>query len=160
MRMYKSNMDRNHKVTCFSAVICDSIPSIDIGPNCQLQQFYRHSSEACLENNLGICDRFVSLINAAAQASLRTKSIRQKQIYLSGHTWQLIWQRQRMREQRTSVKNSFWTGEIKKRARRDKLTWKLNKLEDRTDSKAAWKEVRREKQSFMPKFYDFLQLAV
>ena len=44
--------------------------------------------------------------------------------------------------------------EIKKHARKDKMTWRTNKLADLTDIKMAWKLIRFEKQTFTPRFYD------
>ena len=89
----------------------------------------------------------------AAHLSFQTKSPRQNRDYLSGQTWQLIQQRQSMRDQRDVRAELRLNWEIKKSARRDKLSWKRSNLEDLTDTRKAWKTIRFEKQTFSPKYF-------
>jgi len=44
--------------------------------------------------------------------------------------------------------------EIKKHVRKDKMTWRTDKLADLAHTKNVWKQIKFEKQTFSPRFYD------
>ena len=63
-----------------------------------------------------------------------------------------------MRDQRDVRAELRLNREIKKSARRDKLSWKRSNLEDLTDTKRVWKTIRFEKQTFSPKYFTELSM--
>ena len=107
-----------------------------------------------LDEKLSNCCRFVSQLHKAALEIFDEKHVVQNRDYLSRYTWHLINQRQIARQRRDTQAEQVLNREIKKSAKRDKIQWRINKLEDLTDIKNSWKHIKYEKRDYMPKFYD------
>ena len=82
------------------------------------------------------------------------KHVVQNRDYLSRYTWHLINQRQIARQRRDTQAEQVLNREIKKSAKRDKIQWRISKLEDLTDIKNSWKHIKYETREYTPKFYD------
>ena len=107
-----------------------------------------------LDEKLSNCCRFVSQMHKAALEIFDEKHVVQNRDYFSRYTWHLINQRQIARHRRDTQAEQVLNREIKKSAKRDKIQWRINKLEDLTDIKNSWKHIKYEKRDYMPKFYD------
>lgn len=46
------------------------------------------------------------------------------------------------------------TREIKKKAKKDKIQWRIRNLENLTDLRHAWKQIKYTKNEYTPRFYD------
>ena len=123
----------------------------------QKQQYndaIRHCFNASAESQhiFGVA-KFVQTMKQAAERILPRKNKAINRSYISGTTWNLIEERQKARENGDCVEESRLNKEVSKSAKRDKQQWKLNKLEDLTDCRECWKNIKFEKSNFTPNFY-------
>ena len=122
----------------------------------QKQQYndaIRHCFNASAESqHIHGVAKFVQTMKQAAERILPRKNKAINRSYISGTTWNLIEERQKARENGDCVEESRLNKEVSKSAKRDKQQWKLNKLEDLTDCRECWKNIKFEKSNFTPEF--------
>ena len=114
------------------------------------QHFYLQSDVATQSCNTG---NLVTSMKQAAEIAFYRKHHSQTHSYISQHTWQMIEDRQRARENNQLEEEKRLNREIAKNARKDKQQWKIQKLSNLTDSKECWKQIKYEKSDFTPNFY-------
>ena len=119
----------------------------DYNQHIQSHFLFKHDP---LEDKLANYSSFVTVMKEAAQTHFEAKSSRQNCEYLSGLKWQFIQSRQEARLRRDYQTENLLNREIKKHARKDKMTWGTSKLADLTGTKTAWKQIRFEKQIITP----------
>ena len=100
------------------------------------------------------CAGFVSCVKIAASQAFSKKNRRTMKPYISRDTWRLIEDRQAARLHGRTDQEKVINREIIKQARRDKQNWKLERLQDLTDIKTSWRNIRIEKKETSPKFYN------
>ena len=106
------------------------------------------------DEKLSNCGRFASQMQKAALEIFYEKHVVQNRDYLSRYNWHLINQRQNARQRRDTQAEQVLNREIKKSAKRDKIQWRISKLEDLTDINNSWKHIKYETREYTPKFYD------
>ena len=105
------------------------------------------------DEGLSNCKRFAMAMKTAAnQSFLRRHKVIAKP-YLSDKTWQLIKDRQTARNNGRMEEEKALNREVTKQARKDKQMWKVERLQDLSDVKEAWRNIRYEKKPFIPNFY-------
>ena len=107
------------------------------------------------------CGAAINLAHAVASAAeehLAPIDDRQNREYISEQTWQLILDREAARSRGDAAKEQTLNREIKKGARKDKKSWRLEKLETWSDSRTNWKHIKAEKAEFKPNFYGMKDL--
>ena len=85
-------------------------------------------------------------IKAAAEMHLTKINEKQNYEYISEETLQKIQAREKNRQQCNAEKEQELNKEIKKGARKDKMKWRTNMLEQWSDPRSNWKHIKREKQ--------------
>ena len=98
-------------------------------------------------------EMFVKAMTDSAEKELQEIHPLQNRDYISANTWDLIEKRQTARENENQEEEDTLNKDIKKSARQDKLKWRTNKLEDLTDLRSSWKNIKFEKQNFTPNYY-------
>ena len=84
-------------------------------------------------------EMFVKAMTEGTEKELQEIHPLQNRDYISANTWDLIEQRQKAREEENQEEEDKLNKEIKKSARKDKLKWRTDKLEDLTDLRSSWK---------------------
>ena len=119
--------------------------------NCKIRQIFSfQSAEATQAHNTA---NFVTSMKQAAETAFCRKNRNQIRNYISQHTWQLIENRQRARDNNLTEEEKRLNREITKNAKHDKQQWKLQKFNDLTDPKECWKQIKHEKSTFTPNYY-------
>ena len=119
--------------------------------NCKIRQIFSfQSAEATQAHNTA---NFVTSMKQAAETAFCRKNRNQIRNYISQHTWQLIENRQRARDNNLTEEEKRLNREITKNAKHDKQQWKLQKFNDLTDPKECWKHIKREKSTFTHNYY-------
>ena len=74
--------------------------------------------------------------------------------YISTETWRLIEDRQVAQNHGRIDEEKTINREIVKHARHDKQRWTLERLQDLTDVRTSWRNIKFEKKAFRPNFYN------
>ena len=99
------------------------------------------------------CSKFVFSMKVAASNFFKKKDKKAVKPYISAETWQLLEDRQLARNHGRTEKEKTINREIVKQARCGKRKWTLERLQDLTDVKTSWRNVKFEKKAFTPNFY-------
>ena len=99
------------------------------------------------------CSIFIETMKAAARTTLSKKSKEQKREYLTASTWNLIEERQNARNHGNTAEENRLNRDIARQARKEQRQFRIQCLEDLSDTRKCWQHIKMERKTFTPNFY-------